>query len=100
MIITYFFFQDFASVAINNINQGNQLTISILQELQLTSCLKSCTPMDPSMFWILAKVACLGLSLTKSNSLTPKGLREPKRPFLILGRLPYVPKVFGVFETS
>jgi hypothetical protein len=33
-------------------------------------------------------------------ALTPKGLREPKRPFLILGRLPYVPKVVGVFETS
>jgi hypothetical protein len=32
--------------------------------------------------------------------LTPKGLREPKQPFLILGRLPYVPKVVGVFETS
>jgi hypothetical protein len=32
--------------------------------------------------------------------LTPKGLRKPKWPFLILGRLPYVPKVVGVFETS
>jgi hypothetical protein len=36
----------------------------------------------------------------RTNHLTPKGLREPKRPFLILGRLPYVPKVVGVFETS
>jgi hypothetical protein len=36
----------------------------------------------------------------KYENLTPKGLREPKRPFLILGRLPYVPKVVGVFETS
>jgi hypothetical protein len=34
------------------------------------------------------------------TTLTPKGLREPKQPFLILGRLPYVPKVVGVFETS
>jgi hypothetical protein len=36
----------------------------------------------------------------KFGILTPKGLREPKRPFLILGRLPYVPKVVGVFETA
>jgi hypothetical protein len=40
------------------------------------------------------------ISLQHLNTLTPKGLREPKRPFLILGRLPYVPKVVGVFETS
>jgi hypothetical protein len=37
------------------------------------------------------------LQLRFQNTLTPKGLREPKRPFLILGRLPYVPKVVGVF---
>ena len=32
--------------------------------------------------------------------LTPKGLRHPKRPFLILGRLPYAPKLVDVSKTS
>ena len=32
--------------------------------------------------------------------LAPKGLRHPKRPFLILGKLPYAPKIVEVRETS
>jgi hypothetical protein len=34
------------------------------------------------------------------QSLTPKGPRPPKRPFLIFGRLPYAPKVVEVSKIS
>ena len=50
---------------------------------------------------------CLGglgrafiIKIPFGGSLTPKGLRHPKRSFLILGRLPYAPKLVDVSKTS
>jgi hypothetical protein len=45
----------------------------------------SCSPWAVSATWLQVRAPS---KIQGKMNLTPKGLREPKRPFLILGRLP------------